>query len=313
MDKNSILLTQPNLDDLKHVFIVVNPVTVILSRMIIDNFKLNRNDIIIISTRNTDLTLLNFNSLKYIPKKYDSLFDKFFFKSTLGKKILKKLQRRQFIVYSSWATRELNYLMTAKNCLGHYYIEEGQATYMEHITFSHKKIPLIDKLKNNFKNRINENDGSGYFFRDDALGYIGLSIKSFPKINNSKKIILNNINELKDHYKPKLVGIKTIGLTCAERRLKDNNWEKMLKIIVDELPVNSAIKAHPSFTLSQKRFNILKGILNEISDKKIILCENDVILELEMLYEKKNFLGPQTSVSIYAELFESSFENLKLY
>ena len=79
MDKNSILLTQPNLDDLKHVFIVVNPVTVILSRMIIDNFKLNRNDIIIISTRNTDLTLLNFNSLKYIPKKYDSLFDKFFF------------------------------------------------------------------------------------------------------------------------------------------------------------------------------------------------------------------------------------------
>ena len=313
MDKNSILLTQPNLDDLKHVFIVVNPVTVILSRMIIDNFKLNRNDIIIISTRNTDLTLLNFNSLKYIPKKYDSLFDKFFFKSTLGKKILKKLQRRQFIVYSSWATRELNYLMTAKNCLGHYYIEEGQATYMEHIPFSHKKIPLIDKLKNNFKNRINENDGSGYFFRDDALGYIGLSIKSFPKINNSKKIILNNINELKDHYKPKLVGIKTIGLTCAERRLKDNNWEKMLKIIVDELPVNSAIKAQLTFTLSQKRFNILKGILNEISDKKIILCENDVILELEMLYEKKNFLGPQTSVSIYAELFESSFENLKLY
>ena len=91
MDKNlnSILLTQPNLDNLKHVFIVVNPISVILSRMIIDNFKLNKNDVIIISQRNTDLTLLKFHSLKFIPKKFDSLFDKIFFKSTLGKKILK--------------------------------------------------------------------------------------------------------------------------------------------------------------------------------------------------------------------------------
>ena len=58
--------------------------------------------------------------------------------------------------------------MTAKNCLGHYYIEEGQATYMEHIPFSHKKIPLIDKLKNN--GYLNDSYVKLPYFKLGALG-----------------------------------------------------------------------------------------------------------------------------------------------
>lgn len=311
-EMNSLLLNS-NTSKLTHVFFVVNPITVIITRMIIDKFKLNKNKILVISIRNTDLSILDFNSLYIITNRINNLYDKLFFSSSVGKKILKKLKGSQFIIYASWATRELNFLMNSRNCKGHYYIEEGQGSYMNHIPFSYNKVPIMNKIKNNFKNRVNEDDNTGYFYRDDSLGFIGISNKTFPKINESKKIILNNLNSLKAYYEPKLIGIKTIGLTCAERRLKDNNWRNMLKIIVDKLPENSAIKAHPSFTFSQKRFNILKKMIEEISNKNIRLLENDVILELEMLYEKKKFIGPQTSVSTYAEFFDSTFENLKLY
>ena len=309
---NSLFLNS-NIPKLTHVFFVVNPVTVLITRMIIDQFDLKTNKILIISNRNTDLSILDFNSLYILPSRINNLYDKLFFSSFIGKKVLKKLKGSQFIIYASWATRELSFLMNSRNCKGHFYIEEGQGSYMNHIPFSYTKVSLIDKLKNNFKNRLNEDDSSGYFYRDDSLGFIGISNKAFPKINESKKTILNNLNSLKVYYKPKLIGIKTIGLTCAERRLEDNNWRNMLKIIVDKLPENSAIKAHPSFTFSQQRFNKLKKMLEEISNKNIRLLENDVILELEMLYEKKKFIGPQTSVSIYAEFFDSTFENLKLY
>ena len=312
-NKLSPLVLNSNKASSTHVFFVVNPITVIITRMIIDKFKLNKNKILVISIRNTDLSILDFNSLYIIPNRINNLYDKLFFSSSVGKKVLKKLKGSQFIIYASWATRELHFLMNSINYKGHYYIEEGQGSYMNHIPFSYTKVSLKDKLKNNFKNRVNEDDSSGYFYRDDSLGFIGISDKAFPKINESKKIILNNLNSLKVYYKPKLIGIKTIGLTCAERRLEDNNWRKMLKTIVDKLPENSAIKAHPSFTFSQKRFNKLKKMLEEISNKNIRLLENDVILELEMLYEKKKFIGPQTSVSIYAEFFDSTFENLKLY
>ena len=45
------------------------------------------------------------------------------------------------------------------------------------------------------------------------------------KVPKEKKLILDNLNDLKNFYKPKLMGIKTIGLTCAQRRIKDNEWE----------------------------------------------------------------------------------------
>ena len=218
-----------NSPKLTHVFFVVNPITVLITRMIIDQFDLKTNKILIISIRNTDLSILDFNSLYIIPNRINNLFDKIFFSSFIGKKVLKKLKGSHFIIYASWATRELNFLMNLRNCKGHYYIEEGQGSYMNHIPFSYTKVPLINKIKNNFKNRVNEDDSSGYFYRNDSLGFIGLSNKSFPKVGESKKIVINNLNSLKSYYKPKLIGIKTIGLTCAERRLKDTNWRNMLK------------------------------------------------------------------------------------
>ena len=63
-----------------------------------------------------------------------------------------------------------------------------------------------------------------------------------------------------------------------------------------------------SFTLSDKRYKKLKSITDDVSAKKIDLCSNDVIIELEMLYEKKYLIGPITSLSIYSRMFGSKFK-----
>ena len=76
-----------------------------------------------------------------------------------------------------------------------------------------------------------------YRFLDDA----------FPRIPSNKKFIIKNYNILKKFYKPKIKGIKTIGLTCAERRLKNNEWKLMIQKLVNKMPNGGLIKLHPKF------------------------------------------------------------------
>ena len=305
--------TKINQKDITHVFFVVNPMTVIISRLIIDNLKLSSKNILIVSFRNTDITMLNYKYLKIRIKKVDRYLERLFFQSPSGNEILNQINNKKFLVYASWANRELNWLMREKNCIGHSYIEEGQGSYMKHVPYSRKNIPILQKIKNNLKNRVNDNEKSGFFFRDDAIAYFGISKDTFPMIQKEKIIIFNDLKPVLDYYSPKLIGVKNIGLTCAERRLKDNDWKKMITKLVSKLPKNAVIKPHPSFTLSDKRYKKLKSITDDVSAKKIDLCSNDVIIELEMLYEKKYLIGPITSLSIYSRMFGSKFKKIQLY
>ena len=50
-----------------------------------------------------------------------------------------------------------------------------------------------------------------------------------------------------------------------------------------------------------------------MSNRKIPLCPNEVILEMEMLFEKKYIVGSKTALSIYAKQFGSTFKLIKLY
>ena len=92
MSKNNILskliLDYKN-SDLIHVFLIVNPVTVIIARLIIDLYKINKNRILIISFRDTDLQLLNFKYLKINSKKTHRFHEKLFFKSPKAKSKIK--------------------------------------------------------------------------------------------------------------------------------------------------------------------------------------------------------------------------------
>ncbi len=64
---------------------------------------------------------------------------------------------------SSWAFRELNWCVKSKKCIGHIYLEEGQASYMDYVPYNFKQVPLIERIRINFSNRVNPGDGSGYF------------------------------------------------------------------------------------------------------------------------------------------------------
>lgn len=302
-------------DELLHVFFVASPILGIVSRTIIDNFKIRNKNVLLISLRDTPLILFNHKNVKLTPTKLDRYLEKLFFDSPGGRKVLKNInfQNKEFLIYSGWAYREVNYLLRKRNCKGHIYIEEGQGSYMNFIPYDIKKMTLIDKIKFNWRNRVNPIDGKGVFFRDDVKAYIGLSQESFPKAPDSKKYILKNLYNIKGYYKPKIFGQKTIGLTSSNSRLpKIDDWKKMLYNLIQNLPEKSLLKPHPSFTTNKLVFSKFKNLFDQLNNKDIILLGSDVFLEIEMMYEKKNIIGPQSSLFRYANLIGSNYKQINL-
>lgn len=296
-----------------HVFFVNNPVTSIISRLVIEKYQINKSEIKIISIRNTDTSIVDFSVYNLKRGNYDRYLEKILWDSPSGRKILKEIRGNKFIIYASWAYREVNKVIRSNNCMGHIYIEEGQHSYMNIKPYNPNEVSLYDKIKINWTNRFSEEDEIGYYFREDAHAFIGINESVFPKVNSNKKFILDNLNDLKQFYSPKLLGVKKIGLTCAMRRLKNDQWIMMLKKLINEMPDGGVIKPHPSFLSSLKIKNQFKSLFETIADPKIKLCPNNVILELEMLYDKKTLIGSQTSLSRYSDLLGSTFINLKLY
>lgn len=304
------LIKKYNSQNVISVFFVVNPLTALISRLIIDEFELK--NILIVSFRSTSVELIKFKTIFVTEKRFDAYRKKLLFDSPSGSRILEAIEG-DFILFTSWAFRETNWLLKSKKCKGHFYIEEGQGSYMNYTTFDYKKLPFWILIKNNFKNRINKGDGKGYFYREDNSGFIGLHPKSFPNIKTSQKYFLKNMEKLKELYSPKLNGHKNIALSCAERRLEDNNWKGMIDKLIQCLPKGGLIKLHPSFCVSEEKIEKIKKYLNLKTNGQIRLCDNEVILEIEMLYEKKTIWGPQTSLSFYADFFGSTFKSINLY
>ena len=84
----------------------------------------------------------------------------------------------------------------------------------------------------------------------------------------------------------------------------------MLKILIKEMNGEGVIKLHPSFTSSKKIEEDITKVFQQLKTKKIDICSNEVIVELEMLYERKKITGFQTSLSKYATIFGSDFNQL---
>ncbi len=312
---NESLITQAKKNSWDHVFFISNQTSLIIAKLIVDNFKISLDKVRIISFRDIDTSLIQKEPFKVIANKFDSYFDKLLWTSLAGKRILKELDNnKRFILYVEWASREAEKVLSSKNCMGHNYIEMGQHTYMQIPLFDPNKLSFFDRFKKNWKNRLSDIDEyAHYYYRNDANNFIGINAEIFPLIRNSKKIILSNFHELKNIYRPKLNGFKVIGLTCASRRLNRNEWGKMIKKLISKLPDDAIVKPHPSFTMNLKIFNDFKKLFYEITKNKFRLCDSDVILELEMLHEEKLIIGPQTSLSRYANQLGSKFQNIELY
>ena len=309
------LITQAKKNSWDHVFFVSNQTSLIISKLVIDHFKISLDNVRIISFRDIDTSLIKIEPFKVIVNKFDSYFDKLFWTSLSAKRILRELNNsKSFILYVEWASREVEKVLNSKNCKGHNYIEMGQHTYMQIPLFDPKKLSFVERFKKNWKNRLsNIDEYAHYYYRNDADRFIGINQEVFPLISNSKKTILSNLNELKDIYSPKLNGIKVIGLTCASRRLKRDEWGKMIKKLISKLPNDAIVKPHPSFTVNSKIFSEFRDLFHDITKNKFSLCDNDVILELEMLHEQKLIIGPQTSLSRYAIQLGSKFQKIQLY
>jgi len=301
-----------NFKDCLHIFLIVNPVTALVSKLFIDQYEIPNCNILIFPLRNADVSIIRNQTFCIKENFFEKLMRKFLNISSLTKKFLNLVENnnKRFILYCSWAFNEsditpsVDQILKSKLCIGHCYIEEGQLSY------STSKPYNPDESKH-IKTQYIED--SNFIFRNDSLGFIGFFDNVFPMAAKEKRIIVNNFENLKNVYSPKLIGIYEIGLTCAVRRLDYDGWEEMLSCLINKMPDGGVIKLHPSFLANIKTQKRIESIFNGISPDNISLCPNNVILEIEMLYEKKKLIGSLTSLNKYAKNFGSEFVNVKLY
>lgn len=299
-----------------HVFMVASPILAIISRMVINYYKLKKENILIVKMRDTSLEIFNHNFIEINPKKIDRYKEKLFFDSPAGREISNKIRKidKNFLTYAGGAWKEVNWLLKDSLSKGHFYIEEGQASYRKMKTYNFKKINFWEMLKSNLKNRKLPSDGFGFYFRNDFEACFGIGEGVFPKFEVSKRYLLNNLEEIKCYYKPKTEGFPILGLTCSASRLPlKSDWKEMILKLINKLPKGAMIKPHPSFTCNKKVAKEFREIFNRVNNKEIILCNSNVIIEFEMIYEKKTIIGPQSSLSIYADMFGSEYKFVTLF
>ena len=311
--KYESIINPLNKDDLIHVFLINNSVSALVSKLIIHNYSISNRNIILISLRNTDTSIFDSKLISVKNYLFDRIFMKLFKINLKGYRLRSLISRKKqkFILYTSWFYSEAEIILNSKNCIGHNYIEEGQIAHRPIKTFKIKKKKMFSGLINR-NTVIAENNSDVY--RDDALAFFGILKDSFPSICNKKRLIINNLNDLKKYYKPNLLGIKYIGLTCAARRIKNNKWESMLKKLIKKMPDDGGvIKFHPSFVSNTKLKNEVESIFRRIAPPSVFLCKPSIIIEMEMLYESKTLIGSLTSLNKYADHFGSKFKEVKLY
>ena len=77
---------------------------------------------------------------------------------------------------------------------------------------------------------------------------------------------------------------------------------------------SGVIKIHPSFPSDKQTRKELNLMLERIrGSKNISFCDDDVVLEIEMLYESKVVYGPLSSLERYTENFGSKYLKIELY
>lgn len=288
----------------KHVFVITNPINAIVVRMLIDHFCIVKDDIVIFSLRGTDTSLAGSCAIAGSSTVVDRALMKLFSLSVQGLRFKNFVERkkRKFILYASWMYPEIEVLAKSSLCLGCVYIEEGQQSY-----YSARTYPAENNTWPVRRNKIF--DGSiDCYFRDDHRACVGLGADAFPFLDSKKKIILKDFESLKKCYLPQLIGTVNIGITPAPRRIPENQIPQMAKVFANVFPDGGVVKLHPGFNVHQRMATVFREELKRASLGKVKCVPNSTIIELEMLFEPKFFLGPRSSVSLYAKVFNSEYQ-----
>ena len=101
--------------------------------------------------------------------------------------------------------------------------------------------------------------------------------------------------------------MKTIGIGPAPRRVQKRFFEHIYSKIAQTLPAGSVLKLHPGYSQDPKTIERIGEIVTTESSGTITLCDNNTIIEAEMMIEPKQLFGPQSSLQQYAHFFGSSY------
>lgn len=292
-------------NDWGHVFLVNSPIVAIVARMVIEAYGIPSNNVKCVSINRADTSLVCAESINFRSWWFDRFLAKIFRYSPMGVRITAELNNdnKKYLVYAAWVYPEVESILNSPNCLGHMYLEEGQLTYYNSKPYTNTKYNSWY-----YRKKKKEAGSVDYYFREDAAAVFALSTQSFPSIQHNKRILLNNFNAVNKFYTPKLVGVKTIGVMPAPHRIPNEKLESALRMFLQKMPEGGAIKLHPGYCVHTVLRDQVKSCLEKLSNGSITICDDDTILELEMLAESKVFYGARSSIVRYAEEFGSIYE-----
>ena len=277
-----------------NIFIITSPIILFISKIIIEKYNIPSNNIYLVPLRNSSLSLIKANKIYIKLTLLDKLFRKIFLFSLFGIRLRRIIEKEcgNFILYCDWDNRDNVEILNSDKCLTHAYIEEGQTAFNDLKMYRLRKNRIYQWFrlmrwkksselmsKNSLDNPIFDE-----YFNDKAFAFLHY-LKILSLIKKSKKVFLNEFNYVKKYYKPHLQGTKYIGLMCSPRRLK-HDWTKNIEKLLNKLQKKSVIKLHPEFYANQSLFIKFRNIFNSINKKEILICNSEIIIEAEMLFEK---------------------------
>ena len=116
--------------DVYHVFFLINPVVEIIIYLWIKTFKIPNSKVILLKLRKNTSSLINLPATYFRKSILDRIFSKLGH-DRYSRKYEKYIADKsiKFYLYSSWVHPEFDFLLNNENCLGHFYLEEGQLAH----------------------------------------------------------------------------------------------------------------------------------------------------------------------------------------
>ena len=123
--------------DWNFVFLINNPVTAIVSKMIIEAYGIDSQNVKAVAIRKTDTSLIGAETIDPGERWTDRFLIKLLRDTPISRRIIATLNsnKKNFILFTAWAYGETNTtpsierLISSKYCQSICYIEEGQAAY----------------------------------------------------------------------------------------------------------------------------------------------------------------------------------------
>jgi hypothetical protein len=294
-----------------HIFFIANPMAEIVAAMYISRLSIPRDRVVIIPQRNFEAQLIHGKTISMAEDFFCRVVQKIgfnFHSFQLYKEV--RSFAGEYIVYSSWYHPDVRHAISASQCIGHLYLEEGQMSHWRRPPFSTKDKWYSGLFRK--KQPIFAEDNPN-IYREGAIAYVGIDPSAFPEIKKRQHLLLSNFDAVRSAYKLKLSGIKSIGIGPAPRRITKVDFRLSFLRLLRALPKNSVIKLHPGFKSLPELSQKIECFVNKQSDGLITVCDMDCIIELEMLAEHKTLYGPKSSLEKYAAFFNSKYKFLDLY